>query len=99
MKRESACDLIHTLSRARIKTNVTVILTLGQVCAVTAALGGGAPSNISVFAGRGVDPGPIMAQAVRIARAGPDQLDLRMRLKHQTVHMFADDAAKSGFRL
>src|SRR5690242_17954079 len=42
-KRESACELIHFLSHAGIKLNVTAILTLDQVCAVTAALAGGAP--------------------------------------------------------
>ena len=42
---------------------------------MTTALAGGAPSNISVFAGRiadtGVDPVPVMAQALEIMRAAP----------------------------
>lgn len=139
-KRESACDLIHKLSHAGIKLNVTAMLTLDQVCAVAAALAGGAPSNVSVFAGRiadtGVDPVPIMAQAVRMLRphpqieliwASPRELlnvfqadavgchiitatpDVLKKLSLvgkdlseyslETVQMFADDAAKSGFRL
>src|SRR5258708_17712714 len=45
-------------------------MTLDQVRAVAGPLGGGAPSNVSVFAGRiadtGRDPLPIMAESVRI---------------------------------
>ena len=69
-RRESACNLIHKLSHNGIRLNVTAILTLQQVCEVTTALGGGAPSYVSVFAGRiadtGVDPMPLMQQSVRL---------------------------------
>ena len=139
-RRESACDLIHTLSHDGIKVNVTAMLTLDQVCHVAAALADGAPSNVSVFAGRiadtGVDPVPIMEQAVRMLRtqpqmeliwASPRELlnvfqadaigchiitatpDILKKLSLvgkdlneyslETVQMFADDAARSGFRL
>ena len=74
-RRESACPLIHKLSHDGIKLNVTALLTLDQVCAVAAALAGGAPSDISIFAGRiadtGVDPVPVMAQAVRMLAPHP----------------------------
>ena len=50
--------------------NVTAILTLEQVRARGRAAVGGAPSNVSVFAGRiadtGRDPVPLMAAAVEI---------------------------------
>ena len=53
--------------------NVTAILTLAQVRDAARALGGGAPSNVSVFAGRiadtGRDPIPIMAAAVEMVNA------------------------------
>jgi transaldolase len=63
-------DLIHRLSREGIQINVTAILTLAQVREVAAALRGGAPCNVSVFAGRvadtGRDPVPLMKQCVEI---------------------------------
>jgi transaldolase len=50
-------------------------MTLQQVQAVTDALRGGAPSNISVFAGRiadtGRDPVPHMKAALEIMKAEP----------------------------
>jgi len=139
-RRESACALIRKLSHDGVKVNVTAVLTLDQVCAVAAALADGAPSNISVFAGRiadtGVDPVPVMAQAVRMLErhrqieliwASPRELmnifqanavgchiitattDVLKKLplvdkdlaqySLETVEMFANDAAQSGFVL
>jgi transaldolase len=70
-----AYDLVHRLSHAGVKLNVTAILTLEQVRAVVEALAGGAPSNVSVFAGRvadtGVDPVPHMKAALEIVRREP----------------------------
>ena len=51
-ERVSACDLIRRLSHAGVKINVTAVLSLQQVRAVAAAVAGGAPSCVSVFAGR-----------------------------------------------
>jgi len=94
-KRESACALIHKLSHAGIKVNVTAILTLDQVCAVAAALADGAASNVSVFAGRiadtGVDPVPIMAQAVRMLEPHP-QIELIWASPRELLNVFQADA-------
>lgn len=139
-KRRDSCDLIRRLSREGVNLNVTAILTLGQVRDVVEALAGGAPSNVSVFAGRiadtGVDPVPLMAAAVEMLRphpqmeliwASPRELlnifqadligchiitattDILKKLSLvgkdlaayslDTVKMFYEDAAKSGFRL
>src|SRR2546426_7958326 len=69
-KAESAAALIHHLSHSGVKVNVTAILTLDQVQEVVAALKGGAPSCVSVFAGRiadtGRDPLPIMVCALEL---------------------------------
>ena len=69
---EPALDLICRLSNAGIKLNITAIMTLSQVRDVVAALGGGAPSCVSVFAGRvadtGRDPLPMMTAAVEMVR-------------------------------
>jgi transaldolase len=68
-------DLIHRLASGGVRVNVTAVLTLAQVCASLDALRGGAPSIVSVFAGRiadtGRDPMPIMADAVRVLAAEP----------------------------
>jgi transaldolase len=66
-------DLIRELAAARVKLNVTAICTLEQVREVATALAGGAPSVISVFAGRIADtcrdPIPLMREALGICRA------------------------------
>ena len=66
-------ELIRELAAAGVKLNVTAICTLDQVREVAAALAGGAPSVISVFAGRIADtcrdPIPLMREALGICRA------------------------------
>jgi transaldolase len=72
---ESTSDLVRALSQRGIKVNVTALLATEQVREVAAALSGGAPSCVSVFAGRiadtGVDPVPLMKEAVELLRAAP----------------------------
>lgn len=74
-KGEPAYDLIARLSAQGVKLNVTAIFTLEQVQAVADALRGGAPSFVSVFAGRiadaGVDPIPHMQRSLEILRDVP----------------------------
>ena len=74
-RRQVAYDLVHRLSHSGVKVNVTAILTLDQVRHVVAALKGGAPSNVSVFAGRvadtGRDPVPHMTAALELLTAEP----------------------------
>jgi len=68
-------ELIYRLSHDGIQVNVTALMTLRQVREVAGALGGGAPSYVSVFAGRiadtGRDPVPLMAEAVRALTVSP----------------------------
>ena len=70
--RQPALELIERLSHTGVKVNVTAILTLDQVRDVVLALAGGAPSNVSVVAGRiadtGRDPVPLMAAAMEMIR-------------------------------
>ena len=74
-RRQPAYDLVHRLSHAGVKLNVTAIMTLDQVRDVVSALKGGAPSNVSVFAGRiadtGRDPVPHMKAALELLEAEP----------------------------
>jgi transaldolase len=75
-RRESTLDLVRQLSHRGIKVNVTAVLALEQVREVEAAVRGGAPCCVSVFAGRvadtGVDPVPLMKEAVDVLRASPN---------------------------
>jgi transaldolase len=68
-------DLTHRLSHDGIRVNVTALMTLAQVRAVVDALRGGAPANVSLFAGRvadtGRDPVPHMQAALQIVSEAP----------------------------
>jgi len=94
-RRESSCGLIQKLSHDGIKLNVTAILTSAQVCRVVEALAGGAPSNVSVFAGRiadtGVDPVPMMDHAVRLLGPHP-QMELIWASPRELLNVFQADA-------
>lgn len=72
---QPAYDLVKRLSHDGLQLNVTALMTLDQVRCVTDALAGGAPSCISVFAGRiadtGRDPVPLMVEALHIMTAAP----------------------------
>ena len=74
-RREPAYDLVRRLSHAGVKVNVTALMTLSQVSHVAHAVAGGAPSYISVFAGRiadtGRDPVPLIAAAVELLHMAP----------------------------
>lgn len=72
---ESMAPLVRELSEDGVQVNVTAVFTTAQVELITAAVKDGAPSYISVFAGRiadaGVEPVPIMAKAVDIMVDAP----------------------------
>jgi len=92
---ESSLDLIGRLARAQIQINVTAILTLEQVRGACAALDGGAPSCISVFAGRiadtGRDPVPVMQAALDLLRPHPN-LELIWASPRELLNIFQADA-------
>ena len=72
---EPMAPLVRELSESGVKVNVTAVFTSAQVELLTEAVRDGAPSYISVFAGRiadaGIDPVPLMAHAVDIMVAAP----------------------------
>jgi transaldolase len=74
---ETLSNVGRELSREGVRVNMTAVFTLAQVERLAEALDGGAPSYISVFAGRiadaGVDPIPIVAEAVRLVSERPGQ--------------------------
>jgi len=94
-RRESAMKLAGRLAHSGVKVNVTAVLTLDQVREAAASLAGGAPSVISVFAGRiadtGRDPVPLMAEAVGILSAH-SQIELLWASPRELLNIFqADD--------
>jgi transaldolase len=74
-KQESCYALVKKLGQAKVKMNVTALMTLTQVRDVVAALNPNVPSYVSVFAGRiadtGRDPVPMMAAAVEMLKVAP----------------------------
>jgi transaldolase len=72
---EPMAPLVRELSEDGVKVNVTAVFTTAQVELLTEAVKDGAPSYISVFAGRiadaGIDPVPLMARAVAIMVDAP----------------------------
>lgn len=92
---ESSVPLVRTLARAGVRLNVTALMTLDQVVAVSSALCSGPPSFVSVFAGRvadtGRDPVPMMAAAVRILSAFP-QVELIWASPREILNVFHADS-------
>jgi len=94
-RRKPSLELIHCLSHAGIRLNITALLTLAQVRDVAAALAGGAPSCVSVFAGRiadtGRDPVPLMAAAVEMVSIHPG-MELIWASPRELLNIFQADA-------
>src|SRR5215472_3800427 len=94
-RRESAVPLCERLTKEGIPLNVTALFTLEQVQAVVDAVEEGAPTYVSVFAGRiadtGVDPVPLMAEAVsRLAKA--PNAELIWASPRELLNIFQADA-------
>jgi transaldolase len=94
-ERKSCVPLVKRLSAQGVKLNVTALMTLGQVRDVGAALEGGAPAYVSVFAGRiadtGRDPVPLMAAAVELLRPMPNA-ELLWASPRELLNIFQADA-------
>jgi len=70
-------DLVRELAQAGVKQNITALMTIEQVQAVSDALAEGPSSYISVFAGRiadtGCDPLPLMKESLKSMSRYPQQ--------------------------
>jgi transaldolase len=77
---ESSLPLIKELSHSGVKLNVTAVLTLEQSWGACQALKGGAPSILSVFAGRiadtGRDPLPLMQACLEMCVTNDKNIEL-----------------------
>jgi transaldolase len=74
--RNPSDDLVRRLGKAGVKLNVTALMTLEQVNRIAPCLADGPSACVSLFAGRiadtGVDPVPIVKDAVRLLRKYPN---------------------------
>lgn len=95
-KGQSSVPLIRELSKEGVKLNVTAILTLGQVKAVSKALNPKIPSVVSVFAGRiadtGVDPTSIVKKSLKILKNQP-KAELLWASVREVLNIFEADAS------
>jgi len=87
--------VIERLSHAGVAVNVTALMTLDQVRAVTERLAAETPAIISVFAGRiadtGRDPVPLMREAVAIMTARP-KAELIWASPRELLNVFQADS-------
>ncbi len=92
----SLAALVRELSEAGVKVNVTALMTTAQVEVIAAALRDGAPSYVSVFAGRiadaGVEPLPIMARAMGILEATAPRAELIWASPREVLNLVQADA-------
>ncbi|MBL4818722.1 MAG: transaldolase [Deltaproteobacteria bacterium] len=94
-KNQFAGHLIEYLSKEGVSLNVTALMSLKQVGQVSDCLAPETPAIISVFAGRiadtGVDPMPMMAEAVKIMHAKP-KAELIWASPRELLNIFQADA-------
>ena len=92
---ESSLPLIKELSLSGVKLNVTAVLTLEQSWGACQSLKGGAPSILSIFAGRiadtGRDPIPLMQAAVALCRATDSNIELLWASSREALNIVQAD--------
>ena len=94
-RQQSASELIQHLSSRGVRLNITAILVLDQVREVAAAVQNGPGCIVSVFAGRiadtGVDPIPIMKDALAILQPVPNA-ELLWASPREVLNIYQADA-------
>jgi transaldolase len=87
-------EVIEKLSADGIMLNVTAVMTLPQVRQIAERLAPGTPAIVSVFAGRvadtGIDPVPLMREAVDILKARP-KAELLWASPRELLNIFQAD--------
>lgn len=93
---ELSTELLRRLARLGVKVNATALMTVEQVELVRDSLGEGAPSFVSLFAGRiadtGRDPVPMIHASVRLLADTP-HLELIWASPRELLNIFQADAA------
>ena len=94
-KREFTGPVIQRLARDGVVLNVTAIMNLDQVRRVAQVLDPNTPAIVSVFAGRiadtGIDPVPLMAEAVNILKDRP-KAELLWASPRELLNVFQADS-------
>ena len=94
-QQQSVSGLIQSLSSQGVRLNITAILALDQVQEVATAVQNGPASIVSVFAGRiadtGVDPIPIMMDALAILQSAPNA-ELLWASPREVLNIYQADA-------
>jgi transaldolase len=93
---ESMAPLVRSLSEAGIQVNVTALMTPTQVEVIAHALRDGAPSYVSVFAGRiadaGVEPLPIMSRSLEILESVAPSAELIWASPREVLNLVQADS-------
>jgi len=94
-RKETSYDLVHKLSCAGVKLNVTAMMTIEQVWNIVTNVSINTSCYISVFAGRiadtGRDPIPLMAAAMEILKLAP-KAELIWASPRELLNIFHADA-------
>lgn len=95
-KGECCLGLVRKLTDQGVNLNVTALMTIEQVQGTVKALKGGAPSIVSVFAGRIADTGrcpmPLMCIAADVCSAEP-KAELLWASTREVLNIFQADMA------
>lgn len=93
---EPTTDIVRRLTEEGVQVNITAVFTLAQVSEIAAAVSNGAPSVISIFAGRiadtGRDPVPHMVACVEAARVAP-RAEVLWASPREVLNLYQADAA------
>jgi transaldolase len=93
----STIELVRELSHKGVKLNVTALFTMEQIVETVMAVKGGAPSIVSVFAGRladsGRDPMPIMVAASELCRTIDKNIELLWASTREVINIVQAEQA------
>lgn len=91
-KGEPCYDIVQSLAADGVKVNVTALMTGAQMDGVLAVLNPKTPAYISIFAGRmadtGVDPLPLMREAVQKANAFSSTCEIIWASPRELLNIF-----------
>jgi transaldolase len=94
---KSTINLVKELAHQNVKLNVTAIFTMTQIMETVQAVKGGAPSIVSVFAGRiadtGRDPMPTMIAASMLCKETDPNIELLWASTREVYNIVQADQA------
>lgn len=94
---QSSIPLIKELTQNKVSLNVTALFTWEQIIETVMALKGGAPSIVSVFAGRiadtGVCPIPMMTAAAELCKGIDKNIELLWASTREALNIVQADQA------